>query len=1157
MAVTFVIGRAGSGKTRYCLERAAAHLATNSTERLVLLVPEQASFQMERALAQRTVCGGFWRADVLSFSRLARRVAAEQGVGVEPLSKDARRFALRYIIARSEAQLEALRPLCRKPGFLAELAALIEEWLVERITADELRTACAKLPESVRSRRIRDLVMLYEAYGRWIREHAPDPAQRLEALREQLPRIDWLRDAHVFVDGFAGFTGQEFETLAVLARCTRALTITLLIDPENPIIRHPPGAANPLGLFARTAETYSRLIRTFQQAGVEIHPPVALARPCPDGDPATAAFLRRETALAAAWDRSDGRECTAPERAEQPRIVVCESPRYELRHVAREIRRRVILSGGRVRFRDCAVIARDLEPLADLCREVFADYEIPFFLDRRRTLRAHPLVTLIGRVMDAVRDDFAPETMLRMLRTDLLPLRRDESEALQRAIAEFQVSGAAAWAEIWPGLDRPEPPEPYAGGGAEIKAARVSPLLALRRRLVAALSSLSLAAQSGTGTTGSAWAARAYETIESLGVAQRLNAWIADAQRDGEAEKAEIHRLAWSALTEALDELHAILGDTVLSLDDVASLLNGALSDATVGLTPPRLDQVLVSAIDRSRHPEIRHAWLIGFNEGMFPRQPPQPLLLTNSDRLELERAGVSNLGVPEREVFSERLLAYIAMTRPSESLTISYSRRGMDGDDRQPSPFLAEIMQAFGVRAIETAPAGAEPTCLVELARALLETPQAPRQLAPLVEQVSRNADANARLGYMLRGRDYRNDADRIDTLLSRVTEDNAWRVSVSDVETYLQCPFRYFASRSLRIDPDRGPRPVERELGEAAHEILALAARHAMTAERPVQEITDENWLAFLERAIAEHRADASERPRNRRPQREFLHHLLHRRLREVILAHADRWRKGEFSPVGVEVPLQEVKRVALGEGAAAESAVVTPFRVVMPDGDALEIDGRIDRLDRAIIDGRAWIALYDYKAYARSLRRPQLTPPPALQLFLYAAALRKLGLNVAGVLIAPLTASDEGRGAGALAEMDLREQRMAMFRPRGLVDAQTCKVFDTFLAAGTASTVIRANLTKEGKPHRRGDLAPAESIAARCTAAEESVVRAGSGMLSGRIDVTPLSDARRLACGTCDFRPLCRFERGLNPIRAAENALPVVKDAVAEEGGDESDA
>jgi hypothetical protein len=54
-----------------------------------------------------------------------------------------------------------------------------------------------------------------------------------------------------------------------------------------------------------------------------------------------------------------------------------------------------------------------------------------------------------------------------------------------------------------------------------------------------------------------------------------------------------------------------------------------------------------------------------------------------------------------------------------------------------------------------------------------------------------------------------------------------------------------------------------------------------------------------------------------------------------------------------------------------------------------------------------------------------------------------------------------------------------------------------------------------------------------------------------------VTPLSDARRLACGTCDFRPLCRFERGLNPIRAAENALPVVKDAVAEEGGDESDA
>ena len=75
MAVRFVIGRAGSGKTHLCLE--AITTALNDADapgRLLFLVPEQASFQMERALASRVASGGYWRAEVLSFTRLARSI---------------------------------------------------------------------------------------------------------------------------------------------------------------------------------------------------------------------------------------------------------------------------------------------------------------------------------------------------------------------------------------------------------------------------------------------------------------------------------------------------------------------------------------------------------------------------------------------------------------------------------------------------------------------------------------------------------------------------------------------------------------------------------------------------------------------------------------------------------------------------------------------------------------------------------------------------------------------------------------------------------------------------------------------------------------------------------------------------------------------------
>ncbi len=81
MTVRFVVGRAGAGKTWRCLEAVRATLRENAAdgERLLLIVPEQASFQMERALIETPDISGFTRCEVLSFQRLAYRVFSTAG----------------------------------------------------------------------------------------------------------------------------------------------------------------------------------------------------------------------------------------------------------------------------------------------------------------------------------------------------------------------------------------------------------------------------------------------------------------------------------------------------------------------------------------------------------------------------------------------------------------------------------------------------------------------------------------------------------------------------------------------------------------------------------------------------------------------------------------------------------------------------------------------------------------------------------------------------------------------------------------------------------------------------------------------------------------------------------------------------------------------
>jgi ATP-dependent helicase/nuclease subunit B len=71
MAVQFILGRSGTGKTSYCIRAILdALLEPGNNQPLILLVPEQATYQAERAILADRRIGGYNNLSVLSFDRL-------------------------------------------------------------------------------------------------------------------------------------------------------------------------------------------------------------------------------------------------------------------------------------------------------------------------------------------------------------------------------------------------------------------------------------------------------------------------------------------------------------------------------------------------------------------------------------------------------------------------------------------------------------------------------------------------------------------------------------------------------------------------------------------------------------------------------------------------------------------------------------------------------------------------------------------------------------------------------------------------------------------------------------------------------------------------------------------------------------------------------
>ncbi len=142
MTVQLVAGRSGSGKTHVCLEQIRSELQRAPLgPPLILLVPEQATFQMEQALPDpQSGLMGYHRVEICSFQRLARRMIDDTlAGGFRPLSELGRQLILRRIIWQAGDQMTLFGRTVRRNGFIVELSRTIRELRQYRKTPAMLR----------------------------------------------------------------------------------------------------------------------------------------------------------------------------------------------------------------------------------------------------------------------------------------------------------------------------------------------------------------------------------------------------------------------------------------------------------------------------------------------------------------------------------------------------------------------------------------------------------------------------------------------------------------------------------------------------------------------------------------------------------------------------------------------------------------------------------------------------------------------------------------------------------------------------------------------------------------------------------------------------------------------------------------------------------
>ena len=1132
----FLLGPAGSGKTSRCLAAARQALAAAEGPPLLFVAPKQATYLLERQLLAEPSLAGYTRLQILSFERLAHYVFSQLGrPAPEMLDEEGRLMVLRGLLARQRDQLKLFRASARLTGFAQQLSLVLRELQRHQLTPAALVQLAGQVAgvEGL-TFKLEDLAVMLEDYLAWLKARGLQDADCLldnatAALQAAVARpapagsspAPELGMEHLWVDGFTDWTPQELALLAALLPHCRGATFTFCLD------RPPAGKPSWLSSWSVVRQAFEEAHQQFSALpGVEVAIEVLTrAGESPD----ERRFGRNEVLrhLEAHWAAAEPSPASAEALAPALRVVACSDPEAEAALAAREILRHVRAGG---RYREAAVLVRNLADYHEPLQRLFSRYQIPCFLDRRESVSHHPLAELTRSALRTVIHGWQHEDWFAALKTGLVGaadgrIDRLENEALARG-----------WrGTAWRQPIRLQDPPRFAAEELRLRELERD-LESLRRELVPPFEKLAGALRRAGGRpSGPELAAALRDFWETLQVRDQLDAWAAaEAGPSNFRVPNSVHATVWEQTNAWLGNLELAFPHERLPLREWLPILDAGLASLTVGVIPPALDQVLIGAIDRSRNPEIKLALVLGLNETVFPAPPQGSVLLTETDRTELERRNVHLGATARRQLGRERFLAYLAFTRARERLVITCAQRDANGGALNASPFLDHLRRLFPALAVEppAAPDWRQSEHLSELITPLLKAgwPNRATATGPAGGPPAAWLNRLPALGTILERLRHFESPDREETLdpaLAGRLYGPVLRTSVSRMEQFAACPFKFFVHSGLRAEERKEYELDVREQGSFQHDALALFHQELRREGRRWRDLAPAEARTRIEEVaralIATYRQGlllATEESR-------FLARVMTASLQDFVETIVG-WMREQylFDPVEVELPFGEDDR--------------SPAWTVPVDAThALALQGRIDRVDLFPEPGgkTAWCVVLDYKSSEKKLEPLLLAHGLQLQLLTYLNVLRRwpnpqarFGVEhilPAGVFYVSLRGKYERGRNRREALGGTAEARRLAYRHAGRFDIRALRRLDARTDASEGDQ-FNYRLTKTGELRKGSAEALDAAEFTRLLDSVEAMLRdMGRRVFAGEAQVAPYRKGTETACDRCDYQAVCRMD------------------------------
>ncbi len=998
-----VTGIAGTGKTAYCLDRyRSAIQRANSHGKLgttIWITPTHRSGQMVLHDLMNAELTCFWSPGVMTFDQFAEQIVQRSGLTTKMLNPAQRRMLIENVIYEIDQQgkLKHFQQISKTSGFVKLVSAFISELKRDETWPDDLARALEKKEASLKDQ---ELLLIYGAYQQKLQQwNRYDAEGRFWLARSVIASGNWTAFPElttIVVDGFTDFTSTQYEMLGLLAAHAESMLVTLPVDSSD----------KRKDLFAKPAAAATILNRTTGEFDLQ---QTVMANQQNNTSAAGIETIRKTLF-------QNPRELTPAKNTQGIACFSALGPRAEIRETARRVKQ-LLLDG--IPAENILVTSRDLESHQNLIEEIWTDAGIPYYLAGSQSVATLPLARSLVSILQFELENWSFSTMKKVLRHLNISLPgisnfEHRGRICLNAVRSLNVRGGQH--EILRLLESRSLRE-QESNYEKLNPSDYSLAYETLSRLQKHLSSLHQART-------------CYEQVMNLLACTReLLFKKVEKQPDRNQTSTRSPSLSeqWDFLAGMLreaalfqDQLLAQGPDkessTKLTLAQFTSWLEEQFHSQKIPALRAKPGDVLILPASDARHLTVDYLFVIGLQEGSFPQNRAHQPFYSEQERRQWNELGVQ-LDLRQSQYQEEMHYFYRLITRANRQLTLSYSRVSKKGQPQYASAFYQAVQMLFDKKSLQEQEAGRlspvpQNDDLLTLSEVRMNAVEqmfaSDAGLMKWWQQdspIKMSADSLLAAVEMNAHRFELPGFSAYEGLLSHPENlqalqnyyNNEYTFSVTKLESYANCPFRFFIDSVLKLSPVDPPRLATdyARRGNIVHDILSRL--HEEDLARLLEESAN-SGSALLKEKFLELLTEKFSSKYPRGELQSAIDQIEQNLITEWAELYCDQTLEytEDLESIWEQTPVTRYREIAFGSAKKREQETDPLPAVHFGNEQKIKIEGRIDRIDVGQIAGQDHFTVIDYKTgKAPSVKPDDISAGTSLQLALYAVAVMRLKL------------------------------------------------------------------------------------------------------------------------------------------------------------------